>query len=135
MNKNTLIMLTILVLVIIVGVIFLTPQNQNKQSNTDTTQMQPTAGTIEATTAPDPMQKTYTMADVQSHNAESSCWSAVNGKVYDLTNWINQHPGGPEKITQICGIDGSQGFNGQHGGQPEPESMLQEFYIGDLQTP
>lgn len=131
MNKNTLIMLTIVVLVIIGGFVFLTPKNQNQEQTTDTAQ--PTAQTMEATTAPDQMQKTYTLAEVETHNTEASCWSTVNGKVYDLTTWINQHPGGPEKITQICGIDGSSAFNGQHGGQPKPEEMLQEFYIGDLQ--
>ncbi|QQS44454.1 cytochrome b5 domain-containing protein [Candidatus Roizmanbacteria bacterium] len=129
MNKNTIIILTIVVLVILGGVVFLTPKNQ--QSNIKT-QTQQTETTNQATSS-DQIQNEYSIADVRAHGTESSCWSAVNGKVYDLTNWINQHPGGPEKITQICGIDGSQGFNGQHGGQSEPESMLKEFYIGNLQ--
>lgn len=75
---------------------------------------------------------TYTLADVSAHNSAASCWSAINNKVYDLTSWINQHPGGPDKILAICGIDGSSAFNGQHGGQSRPANELAGFYIGDL---
>jgi len=55
----------------------------------------------DTTTYPDQMQKMYSMSEVETYNTEASCWSTVNGKVYDLTSWINQHPGGPKKITQI----------------------------------
>lgn len=75
---------------------------------------------------------TYTMADIAQHNGASSCWAAINGKVYDLTSWINQHPGGPEHILAICGTDGSAAFNAQHGGQSQPAAMLATFYIGAL---
>ncbi|HVM91152.1 MAG TPA: cytochrome b5-like heme/steroid binding domain-containing protein [Verrucomicrobiae bacterium] len=74
----------------------------------------------------------YTMADVQKHNSGSSCWTAINGNVYDVTNWINQHPGGPDAILSLCGTDGSSAFNGQHGGQGRPESELATFKIGTL---
>jgi len=74
----------------------------------------------------------YTMALVAQHNAASSCWAAINGNVYDLTNWINQHPGGPENILAICGTDGSAAFNAQHGGQRQPAAELAQFLLGPL---
>jgi len=74
----------------------------------------------------------YTLSEVSSHNSESDCWSAINGKVYNLTDWINKHPGGSERIIGICGIDGSSAFNTQHNGQGEPASYLSSFYIGNL---
>ncbi|MGC9605149.1 MAG: cytochrome b5-like heme/steroid binding domain-containing protein [Minisyncoccia bacterium] len=76
----------------------------------------------------------YTMADVAKHNSASSCWTAINSKVYDLTNWIGQHPGGQQAILSICGIDGSAAFNNQHGGQSRPANELAAFYIGDLSS-
>ena len=76
--------------------------------------------------------KSYTMAQVALHNDASSCWSVINGNVYDLTSWISQHPGGPEHILGICGADGSAAFNHQHGGQSQPTQILQSFYIGTL---
>ncbi len=79
-----------------------------------------------------PVQTSFTLAEVATHNGASSCWSAINGKVYDLTSWINQHPGGPSHILNICGTDGSAAFNAQHGGQSRPASELVNFYIGTL---
>ncbi len=72
------------------------------------------------------------MAQVEAHADESSCWAAINGKVYDLTQWIHQHPGGPEHILALCGTDGSAAFNAQHGGESQPAQELATFYIGDL---
>lgn len=74
----------------------------------------------------------YTLEDVAKHNLSSDCWSAVNSKVYDLTSWISQHPGGSSQIMSICGIDGSGAFNQQHTGAREPAEELASFYIGDL---
>jgi len=74
----------------------------------------------------------YTLAYVAKHADQLSCWSAVNGNVYDLTSWIAQHPGGEGAILSICGKDGSAAFNNQHGGQGRPEAILQTFKIGAL---
>ena len=72
------------------------------------------------------------MAKVAEHNNASSCWAAINGNVYDLTKWINKHPGGPERILSICGTDASAAFNGQHGSAPRPANELKNFLLGPL---
>ncbi len=77
--------------------------------------------------------KTYTLVQVSMHADATSCWTAINGNVYDVTNWINQHPGGPEKILSLCGKDGSFAFNQKHGGGMRPEQQLTTFLIGALQ--
>jgi cytochrome b involved in lipid metabolism len=74
----------------------------------------------------------YTMLQVAQHNSKSSCWAVVNGNVYDLTGWISVHPGGEENILKLCGMDGSVGFNRQHGGKAKPENVLAGFKIGVL---
>jgi cytochrome b involved in lipid metabolism len=84
------------------------------------------------TQTPPPTSSSYTLANVAQHNSATSCWSAISGKVYDLTGWINQHPGGPGHILALCGSDGSAAFNAQHGGQSRPAQELARFYIGDL---
>ncbi len=76
--------------------------------------------------------KTYTMANVQAAATPANCLSAINGKVYDLTKWINQHPGGDRAILSICGKDGSAAFNNKHGGQMRPEKVLAGFEVGVL---
>lgn len=75
---------------------------------------------------------TYSMAEVAKHAGASSCWTAINGNVYDLTKWVNQHPGGPQVILGICGKDGTAAFTAQHGGQKNPEQILKGFLLGPL---
>jgi uncharacterized membrane protein len=75
-------------------------------------------------------ETTYSAADLKKHASATSCWSAINGNVYDLTKWISQHPGGQSTIKALCGIDGSAMFNNQHGGQSRPESTLINYQIG-----
>ncbi|MGC9602749.1 MAG: cytochrome b5-like heme/steroid binding domain-containing protein [Minisyncoccia bacterium] len=91
-----------------------------------------TAQTTLPTSSSSTPATSFTLAEIAAHNNASSCWSAINGKVYDLTSWINQHPGGPGHILSICGIDGSAAFNAQHSGQARPASELANFYIGTL---
>jgi cytochrome b involved in lipid metabolism len=66
------------------------------------------------------------------HQSATDCWVAIDGNVYNLTDWVSKHPGGPDKIIKLCGKDGSVIFNGQHGGQPQPEAALAMFKIGTL---
>jgi cytochrome b involved in lipid metabolism len=74
-----------------------------------------------------------TMEQVSMNASEESCWSVVDGSVYDLTEWINQHPGGASRIIQLCGTDGTSLFQGQHGGAAAPESTLERYLLGPLQ--
>jgi uncharacterized membrane protein len=74
----------------------------------------------------------YSLSDVAKHASSSSCWSAIDGNVYDLTNWINRHPGGAEVIKAICGKDGSASFNGQHSGERRPAMDLSRYKLGQL---
>lgn len=74
----------------------------------------------------------YTLAQVAVHAGVSSCWTTVNGGVYDLTAWISKHPGGEAAVLSICGKDGSAVFNAQHGGQVKQEQIIATFKIGTL---
>ncbi len=74
----------------------------------------------------------YTEAIVATHNSEASCWSIIDGNVYDLTSFIGDHPGGERNILKICGKDGTSAFMGQHGGESRPENTLAGFLLGPL---
>lgn len=75
----------------------------------------------------------YTMADVQAHATQSSCWSAINGSVYDLSTWISRHPGGSKPIIGLCGTDGSGTFTSVHGGSSKAQTALVLLKIGSFQ--
>lgn len=85
-----------------------------------------------ADTTPAPTAGMFTTVQVASHNSASSCWSIVDGNVYDLTNWIGQHPGGEQAIKGLCGIDGTAAFHGQHGNAKQQADMLAKMKIGLL---
>ncbi|MFA4840300.1 MAG: cytochrome b5 domain-containing protein [Agrococcus sp.] len=75
------------------------------------------------------------IAEVAQHDDSASCWAAIEGTVYDLTPWVTQHPGGPDRILGICGTDASDEFGAQHTGQAEPAEpaeQLSQFAIGEL---
>ncbi len=76
--------------------------------------------------------KTFTMTEVSVHSTDKSCYTTINGNVYDVTSYIPRHPGGVSKILKICGKDGSSLFEDQHGGQTKPEQLLASFKIGVL---
>ena len=77
-------------------------------------------------------QSAYTMAKVKENNSAASCWSVISGNVYNLTQWINSHPGGPSAIRGLCGVDGSSSFNGKHGRQSNPNETLAGYLLGPL---
>ena len=77
-------------------------------------------------------QTGYTMAKVKENNSARSCWSVINGNVYNLTQWINSHPGGPSVIRGLCGVDGTSSFNGKHRGQGNPTATLASYLLGPL---
>ena len=48
-----------------------------------------------------------TLQEVGLHATTDDCWASIHGNVYDLTEWVNDHPGGSIYIQSICGIDGT----------------------------
>lgn len=42
------------------------------------------------------MSEKIPVAEITKHSSAEDCWIVVNGKVYDLTKFAPEHPGGPE---------------------------------------
>ncbi|WP_306232482.1 cytochrome b5-like heme/steroid binding domain-containing protein [Agrococcus beijingensis] len=95
----------------------------------------PDASAPEATGAPSAAPtggEDISIATVAQHDDSASCWVAIEGTVYDVTEWIPQHPGGPDRILGICGTDASDDFGAQHSGDALPTEQLSQFAIGEL---
>ena len=92
---------------------------------------QPTQ-TAEPTQDPEESVNGFTLAQVSERNSAAECWVAIDGGVYDLTQWIRSHPGGSGAILNLCGKDGSASFTSQHGGQARPSSTLDGYYLAPL---
>ena len=143
MNKKSIyIGIAVLVIILIAGSAFFYYQNQPSQIqsenqvqhqsivNQQTTTQITTQSEVQTSTQGE--EKFYTMTQVAQHNSKESCWTVIRGRVYDLTQWIDKHPGGPDKILALCGKDGTQAFEDKHGGQEKPEKTLEQFEIGKL---
>ena len=74
----------------------------------------------------------YTLAEVSERDSAAECWVAIDGGVYDLTDWIRSHPGGSGAILSLCGTDGTASFSSRHGGQARPASTLDGYYLAPL---
>ena len=58
--------------------------------------------------------RTYTWAEVARHRQRDDCWTVIDGKVYDLTDFMAQHPGGTGPILAHAGTDVSELFAAIH---------------------
>jgi nitrate reductase (NAD(P)H) len=75
--------------------------------------------------------RVISMAEVEKHDTEESAWFVYEGKVYDATPFLKDHPGGADSILLVAGTDATDEFNAIHSGRAK--KMLTEYYIGDLE--
>ena len=91
--------------------------------------------TAEEAPAVTPDTSVLSVENVALNDSEASCWTIVDGNVYDLTDWISSHPGGASRILGLCGIDGTPQFEGQHGGSSSVEGTLESYLLGPIGDP
>nr|Q9LEN0.1 RecName: Full=Bifunctional delta 6-fatty acyl acetylenase/desaturase; Short=CpAcet6 [Ceratodon purpureus]CAB94992.1 delta 6-fatty acetylenase [Ceratodon purpureus] len=89
-----------------------------------------TAGqTLRQRSVQDKKPGTYSLADVASHDRPGDCWMIVKEKVYDISRFADDHPGGTV-ISTYFGRDGTDVFATFH--PPAAWKQLNDYYIGDL---
>ncbi|XP_002973410.2 cytochrome B5-like protein [Selaginella moellendorffii] len=77
-------------------------------------------------------RKSYTLAEVSKHKSRDDCWIIVKNKVYDVTSYVEEHPGG-DSILNNAGGDSTEGFFGpQH--VTRVFQMIDDFCIGELES-
>lgn len=79
---------------------------------------------------------TLPQADVAAHNTEKSCYVTVGTKVYDITSFLDSHPGGPELILEYAGGDAKEAMEDEisHAHSEAAWEMLDEHLIGFVAT-
>ncbi|CAB4646334.1 unannotated protein [freshwater metagenome] len=87
---------------------------------------------VTPTPTPTPTVAGFTMTQVRANNSARSCWTVIDGVVYDLTKWISNHPGGSGAILFLCGTDGTNAFSAQHQNQARPAIRLDTYRLGPL---
>ncbi|TSC87616.1 MAG: hypothetical protein G01um101416_431 [Microgenomates group bacterium Gr01-1014_16] len=80
---------------------------------------------------------TITTQEVALHNNSQNCWLIISDKVYNVTSYIIQHPGGSQTIVSRCGTDATTAFQtkGQQSGSSHSNNannLLNNYFVGNL---
>ncbi|XP_072317214.1 cytochrome b5 reductase 4 [Eucyclogobius newberryi] len=71
--------------------------------------------------------------ELKKHNTRDDCWTCIRGFVYNVTPYMDYHPGGEGELMRAAGIDGTDLFDQVHR-WVNYESMLKECLVGKMST-
>ena len=77
----------------------------------------------------------YSLDQVAEHDTLEDCWMAIEGAVYDLSDYVPRHPTPPSVIEPWCGREATEGMRTK--GDSADHStrawrMLERYRIGSL---
>ncbi|XP_051143736.1 cytochrome b5-like [Andrographis paniculata] len=77
------------------------------------------------------VSKVYAFEEVRKHNQTKDCWLIIHGKVFNVTPFMEEHPGGPEVLLAATGKDGTSDFE-DIGHSDEAKDLMDKYYIGEI---
>ena len=79
---------------------------------------------------------TIPVADVQSHSSAASCYVTVGSKVYDVTSFLDDHPGGAALVLEYAGRSVAEVLQDEasHAHSEAAYEMLDECFVGYVAT-
>lgn len=72
-----------------------------------------------------------TEEELKKHNRKDDCWICIRGFVYNVSPYMEYHPGGEDELMRAAGADGTDLFNEVHR-WVNYESMLKECLVGRM---
>ncbi|KAJ6850079.1 cytochrome b5-like [Iris pallida] len=75
--------------------------------------------------------KVLTLEDVAKHNSKEDCWLIIGGKVYDVTKFLDDHPGGDDVLLSATGKDATDDFE-DVGHSTTARAMMDEYFVGEI---
>ncbi|XP_055380081.1 cytochrome b5 [Condylostylus longicornis] len=75
----------------------------------------------------------YSMEEVALRNGKNGArtWLIIKNSVYDLTEFLDKHPGGSDLILECAGKDATSAFR-DSGHSMDANQMLKTYKIGEL---
>jgi delta8-fatty-acid desaturase len=73
----------------------------------------------------------FTMAEVAKHCTRSDCWVVLDGRAYDMTKFIDAHPGGVGPVVNMAGKDATDVFDNYHAARVY-KTMLPPYLVGEV---
>ncbi|XP_063738110.1 cytochrome b5 isoform X1 [Eleginops maclovinus] len=75
--------------------------------------------------------KYYTLEEIRLHNTSNDTWLIIHDKVYDITSFLEEHPGGEEVLIEQAGADATESFE-DVGHSTDAREMLEQYFLGEL---
>ncbi|KAI2806841.1 Cytochrome b5 [Blomia tropicalis] len=75
--------------------------------------------------------KIFTLEEVAKHNEKKSTWIVIHDSVYDVTPFLDEHPGGEEVLIEQAGGDATESFE-DVGHSTDAREMMEKYKIGEL---
>ncbi|KAG1143593.1 hypothetical protein G6F37_006676 [Rhizopus arrhizus] len=81
------------------------------------------------------MSKVFTLKEIEAHNSLKSLWVIFNGRVYDITEFVKDHPGGDDLLLQYAGQDITEVMYDKdyHEHSEASYEILQDYMIGKIE--
>ena len=77
----------------------------------------------------------FSLNEISKHNHKKNCWIILYNKVYNVTSFIDKHPG-QDFILQVAGTDGTAIFESIHSTSTKKmlnnKEFINKYYIGEL---
>ena len=73
----------------------------------------------------------FTMAEVAKHGTRADCWVVLDGRAYDVTKFIDVHPGGVGPMVNMAGKDATDVFDNYHAARVY-KTMLSPYLMGEV---
>ena len=71
----------------------------------------------------------FSMDEVRTHNTAESAWVVLNRKVYDITPFLESHPGGKQILLRYAGRNATAPFNRLH--SKTAKLSVGDYFIGN----
>lgn len=84
-----------------------------------------------ATNENEPKTRIITLSEVSCHDSPKDCWVIIYDRVYDITNFLDEHPGGADVMLEYAGNDASLSFRGT-GHSKMAIKALDRYLVGEL---
>ncbi|KAK9527393.1 hypothetical protein VZT92_013960 [Zoarces viviparus] len=75
--------------------------------------------------------KYYRLSEIEQKNTFKSTWIIISNKVYDVTKFLEEHPGGEEVLREQAGGDATESFE-DVGHSSDAREMSLSMMIGEL---
>ncbi|GAA5813212.1 hypothetical protein MFLAVUS_006686 [Mucor flavus] len=77
------------------------------------------------------MSKKYTIEEVTKHQQADDCWIIVHDKIYDISPFLNEHPGGKKVLLKAGGTDATRQFDAFHS-PAVLQNIAAKYLIGEI---